>query len=54
MRTYYCRFCNAHVDVDYGIALWKALSGRASRRILNLAHRTEHPMLITRLANSRS
>ena len=27
MRTYYCRICKERVDVDNGIALWKALSG---------------------------
>ena len=26
MRTYYCRNCKGRVDVDNGIALWKALS----------------------------
>jgi len=26
MRTYYCRFCKERLDVDNGIALWKALS----------------------------
>ncbi len=26
MRTYYCKICKERSDVDYGIALWKALS----------------------------
>jgi transposase-like protein len=26
MRTYYCRGCKERIDVDNGIALWKALS----------------------------
>ena len=26
MRTYYCVGCNERLDVDAGIALWKALS----------------------------
>jgi hypothetical protein len=25
MRTYYCRPCDARVDVDNGVALWKVL-----------------------------
>ena len=26
MRTYYCGSCKDRIDVDNGIALWKALS----------------------------
>jgi hypothetical protein len=32
MRTYYCRFCKERVDVDNGIALWKALSDAREKK----------------------
>ena len=32
MRTYYCGFCKKRVDVDNGIALWKALSDAREKK----------------------
>jgi uncharacterized protein YlaI len=31
MRTYYCADCKERIDVDNGIALWKALSDARER-----------------------